>query len=138
MGLPREPRPPGHILGSSAREGRQVSRMPQQRTPDPQEQLERYEKEIHELATQIKFLEDETALLRRRLTNSPRQVKVLEEQLLQSRSELARAVSQNEKLVAVLQTERERLEALKEEVEKLTQPPATFGVFLRRNNDESV
>src|SRR6266498_103913 len=112
--------------------------MPQQRMPDPEEQLERYEKDIHQLQTQIKFLEDETALLRRRLTNSPRQVKVLEEQLLQSRGELSRAVAQNEKLVAVLRAERERIETLKEEVEKLARPPATFGVFLRENEDESV
>src|SRR6266545_4627385 len=112
--------------------------MPQQRMPDPEEQLERYEKDIHQLQTQIKFLEDETALLRRRLTNSPRQVKVLEEQLLQTRSDLARTTSQNEKLVGVLQSERERLAALKEEVEKLAQPPATFGVFLRHNEDDSV
>ena len=105
---------------------------------DPQEQVERYEKEIHQLQTQIKFLEDETALLRRRLSNSPRQVKVMEEQLLQTRSELARAVQQNEKLVAVLRAEREKLESLKEEVEKLTQPPATFGVFLSDNEDGSV
>jgi proteasome-associated ATPase len=106
--------------------------------PDPQEQLERYEKEIHQLQTQIKFLEDETALLRRRLTNSPRQVKVLEEQVLQARSDLARATSQNEKLVGALQGERDRLAALKEEVEKLAQPPATFGVYLRHNEDGSV
>ncbi len=112
--------------------------MPQQRMPDPEEQLERYEKDIHQLQTQIKFLEDETALLRRRLTNSPRQVKVLEEQLLQSRGELSRAVAQNEKLVAVLRAERERIETLKEEVEKLARPPATFGVFLGENEDESV
>jgi proteasome-associated ATPase len=106
--------------------------------PDPRELLEGYEKEIHQLQTQIKFLEEETALLRRRLTNSPRQVKVLEEQVLQARSDLARAVSQNEKLVSVLQAEREKLEGLKEEVEKLTRPPATFGVFLRENEDGSV
>jgi proteasome-associated ATPase len=112
--------------------------MPQQRMPDPEEQLERYEKDIHQLQTQIKFLEDETALLRRRLTNSPRQVKVLEEQLLQSRGEMSRAVAQNEKLVAVLRSERERIETLKEEVEKLARPPATFGVFLRENDDDSV
>jgi len=112
--------------------------MPQQRSPDPQEELERYEKEIHHLQTQIKFLEDETALLRRRLTNSPRQVKVLEEQLLQSRGDLARAVSQNEKLVEVLRAEREKISALKEEVEKLARPPATFGVYLTENEDGSV
>src|SRR6266550_8287659 len=80
--------------------------MPQQiGEPDRRELQERYEKELHQLQTQIKFLEDETALLRRRLTNSPRQVKVLEEQLLQSRGELARAVSQNDKLVEVLRSE---------------------------------
>lgn len=112
--------------------------MPQRRVPDPEEQLERYEKDIHQLQTQIKFLEDETALLRRRLTNSPRQVKVLEEQLLQNRGELAKAVAQNEKLVAVLRSERERIETLKEEVEKLARPPATFGVFLRLNEDDSI
>ncbi|MDP8955363.1 MAG: proteasome ATPase [Actinomycetota bacterium] len=114
--------------------------MPRERVsePDPQEQLEAYEKEIHQLQTQIKFLEDETSLLRRRLTNSPRQAKVLEEQILQLRSELARTTAQNEKLVSVLQAERERVEALKEEVEKLARPPATFGVYIRHNEDESV
>jgi proteasome-associated ATPase len=105
---------------------------------DPQERLERYEKEIHELSTQIKFLEDETALLRRRLHNAPRQVKILEERLLEAKGELSRAVSQNEKLVAVLTAEREKLEGLKEEVDKLTRPPASFGVFLAANDDESV
>src|SRR5438874_4873806 len=113
--------------------------MPQQRRePDPREQLERYEKDIHQLQTQIKFLEDETALLRRRLTNSPRQVKVLEEQVLQTRSDLARAIAQNEKLVGVLQAERQKIQDLKDEVEKLTRPPATFGVYLKENEDGSV
>ena len=63
-----------------------------QKTPDPEEQLERYEKEIHQLQVQIKFLEDETALLRRRLSNSPRQVKVLEDYL---GIELFRRVNRN-------------------------------------------
>ena len=76
--------------------------------------IEQYEKQAHELQTQVKFLEDETALLRRRVTSSPRQVKLLEEQLLQTKGELGRAVTQNEKLVSVLQSERDRLEALKE------------------------
>src|SRR4051794_11261646 len=67
----------GYSRLTGARAGVEVS-MPQRGAgPDPQEQLERYEKEIHQLQTQTKFLEDETALLRRRLSNSPRQVKVL-------------------------------------------------------------
>ncbi len=105
---------------------------------DPREQQERYEKQIHELQTQLRFLEDEVALLRRRLTNAPRQVKILEEKLLESKSDLSRALGQNEKLASTLQAEKERIEALREEVEKLSQPPATFGVFLARNEDGSV
>jgi proteasome-associated ATPase len=105
---------------------------------DPRERQERYEKQIHELQTQIKFLEDEIALLRRRLHSAPRQVKILEERLLESKGEVARALAQNEKLVSVLKTEREKIETLKEEVEKLTRPPASFGVYLGDNEDGSV
>jgi proteasome-associated ATPase len=105
---------------------------------DPREAIERYEKQVDELQTHIKFLEDEIGLLRRRLHTTPRQVKVLEERLLESKGEIARALSQNEKLVGTLRSEREKIEALKEEVEKLTKPPASFGVMLDENEDGSV
>lgn len=100
--------------------------------------IEDYEKQIHDLQTQLRFLEEEAALLRRRLSNAPRQVTILEEQLTESRSEVARALAQNEKLAAVLTAEREKIEALREEVEKLSQPPATFGVYLGTNEDGSI
>ena len=109
--------------------------MPQ---PDPREMQERAEKQIHELTTQVRFLEDEIALLRRRVTNAPRQVKILEEKLIETKSDLSRAIAQNEKLAATLQAEKERIESLREEVEKLSQPPASFGVYLGENEDGSV
>ncbi|MGQ0669783.1 MAG: proteasome ATPase [Actinomycetota bacterium] len=105
---------------------------------DPRERQESYEKQIHELQTQVKFLEDEVALLRGRLTNAPRQVKILEEKLLESKGDLSRALGQNEKIAGALKAEREKIEALKEEVEKLSRPPASFGVFLATNDDETV
>jgi proteasome-associated ATPase len=105
---------------------------------DPREQQERYEKQIHELQTQVKFLEDEIALLRRRLTSAPRQVKILEQKLLESKGDLARALAQNEKLASTLKAERGRIETLREEVEKLSQPPASFGVYLDTNDDGTV
>jgi proteasome-associated ATPase len=105
---------------------------------DDRERIERYEKEIHELQTHVKFLEDEVALLRRRLTTAPRQVKVLEERLLEAKGQVSRALSQNEKLASTLKSERDKIEALKEEVEKLTRPPASFGVFLGENEEGSV
>src|SRR6266550_3255549 len=113
--------------------------MPQRfQGPDPEEQLERYEKEIHELQTQIKFLEDETALLRRRLSNAPRQVKILEERLLQSRADLSRALGQNEKLVSALKSEREKLEMFKEEVDDATVDVFTAGRKMRVNIDPTI
>ena len=102
------------------------------------ERDERYEKQIHELQTQIRFLEDEVALLRRRLTSQPRQVKVLEEKLAETRADLSRALAQNEKLANALRAERDKIEALREEVDKLSRPPASFGVFLGANEDGSA
>jgi proteasome-associated ATPase len=96
------------------------------------------EKEIHELQTQVRFLEDEIAVLRQRQHSTPRQVKVLEERLLEAKGQVAKAMSQNEKLVSTLKGERERLEAMKEEVDKLTRPPASFGIFIAENEDGSA
>ena len=102
------------------------------------EQVERYEQEANELRSQVKFLEEEVGLLRRRLSGSPRQVAVLEEKLVEARNQLARATQQNQKLADALRGERDRIESLADEVEKLSQPPATFGVFLRANDDGSM
>jgi proteasome-associated ATPase len=81
------------------------------------EQVERYDVHVQELQGQVKFLEEEVGLLRRRLTNAPRQVTVLEEKLLETREQLDRAVSQNQKLADALRGERDKIEALAEEVE---------------------
>jgi proteasome-associated ATPase len=99
---------------------------------------EQYEKQIHELQTQVRFLEDEIALLRRRLTNAPRQVTILEEKVLETKNDLAKAMGQNQKLADALHAEREKIEALAEEVEKLSQPPASFGVYLTTNEDGTI
>ena len=77
-------------------------------------------------------------MLRRRLQDSPRQVRVLEERLLETKGQLAQALSQNERLAATLREAREQIIALKEEVEKLTAPPSGFGVFLGVNEDGTI
>ncbi len=106
--------------------------------PGHDEQVEHFEKQVHELQTQVKFLEDEVSLLRRRLTNAPRQVTILEEKLVETREQLTKAMSQNQKLADALRTERDKIEALAEEVEKLSQPPASFGVYLGANDDQTI
>jgi len=101
------------------------------------DQVERYDRQVNELQAQVKFLEEEVGLLRRRLSNAPRQVTLLEEKLVETREQLSRAMSQNQKLADALRSERDRIEALADEVAKLSQPPATYGVFLRTNDDGS-
>jgi proteasome-associated ATPase len=82
--------------------------------------------------------EEEVTLLRRRLQESPLRVQTLEEKLLETKGQLAQAISQNEKLTFTLQTAKEHITNLREEVEKLTQPPAAYGTFLGTNDDGSV
>ncbi len=94
--------------------------------------------ELHELRVRIAESEEEINALRRRLQESPGRVQALEERLLETKGQLAQAISQNEKLTFTLQQAKEQLAALREEVEKLTQPPAAYGTFLAVNDDETV
>ncbi|MCB2223019.1 MAG: proteasome ATPase [Actinobacteria bacterium] len=91
-----------------------------------------------ELRTTIRMLEEEIAILRRRLQDAPRRVRILEERLLEAKGRLAQAVSQNEKLSAALAETREQLGLLREEVEKLTAPPNPFGVVQAVNADGTL
>ena len=52
--------------------------------------------------------------------------------------ELSEALGQKEKLTRALAEAREQLAMLKEEVEKLTAPPSTYGVYLSANDDGTV
>jgi proteasome-associated ATPase len=95
-------------------------------------------REVAELRSTIRVLEEEIAVLRRRLQDAPRRVRVLEERLLETKDQLSQASQQNDKLGAVLEETREQLGILREEVEKLTAPPNPFGTVLRVNEDGTV
>ncbi|GAA2154233.1 proteasome ATPase [Actinomadura napierensis] len=97
-----------------------------------------HDKEVKDLQTQISFLEEEISVLRRKLAESPRQVRVLEERLHEAQANLAAVTGQNERLVATLKEAREQIVALKEEVDRLAQPPSGFGVFLEARDDGTV
>ena len=86
----------------------------------------------------IRMLEEEVAVLRRRLQDAPRRVRLLEERLLDVRNQLAQTTSQNDKLSTVLNETREQLALLRDEVEKLTAPPNPFGTVIGTNSDGTV
>jgi proteasome-associated ATPase len=95
----------------------------------------RHEDEVKGLTTQISFLEEEVAALRRRLSESPRHVRLLEERLREAEASIATVTSQNERLAGTLREARDQIVALKEEVDRLAQPPSAFGVFLNACED---
>ncbi|GAQ64530.1 MULTISPECIES: proteasome ATPase [Streptomyces] len=84
---------------------------------------------------QIAYLEQEIAVLRRKLADSPRHTRILEERIVELQTNLAGVSAQNERLANTLREARDQIVALKEEVDRLAQPPAGFGVFLAANED---
>jgi proteasome-associated ATPase len=98
----------------------------------------RHDDEVSSLTAQISFLDEEIAVLRRRLADSPRQVRLLEERLRETEASLTSVTSQNERLASTLREARDQIVALKEEVDRLAQPPSGFGVFLAAREDTTA
>jgi proteasome-associated ATPase len=90
----------------------------------------RHDDQVKGLTTQISFLEEEVAVLRRRLADSPRQARLVEERLREAEARLSSVTGQNERLADTLREARDQIVALKEEVDRLAKPPSGFGVFL--------
>jgi proteasome-associated ATPase len=93
------------------------------------------EVKVKVLTDQISFLEEEVAALRSKVADSPRTSRLLEDRLASTEAALASLTGQNERLAATLREARDQIIALKEEVDRLAQPPSGFGVFLQANPD---
>ncbi|TDP92174.1 proteasome ATPase [Labedaea rhizosphaerae] len=89
-------------------------------------------------AAQIRFLEEEIAVLRRKLTESPRHTRILEQRLAEASERVSQLTERNAKLVDTLREARSQLLALREEVDRLAQPPSGYGVFLEQFEDSTV
>ena len=94
--------------------------------------------DLERLRQLVSELEGEVASLRRRLHDAPKRVRMLEERLADTKGRLTQAVSQNERLTTMLRDAREHIGSLREEVEKLTQPPSGYGTVLGCNDDGTV
>ena len=97
-----------------------------------------YDREVQELQGQVKLLEDELALTRRKLDAAPRQIHLLEKRLAETSAELTKTRDNNSKLAETLREARDQLVALKEEVDKLSQPPSGYGIFLEPYEDATA
>jgi proteasome-associated ATPase len=104
----------------------------------PDEFRARRERDVTALLSQISYLEEEIGLLRRKVAESPRQLRLLEERLAEAEGRAAFLSERNDKLAGTLRDARDQLVTLKEEVDRLGQPPSGYGVFLTRHDDGTV
>ena len=98
----------------------------------------RMQEDAAQLRKVVSALEEEISFLRRRLRETPGRSDELEAELARAQDRLSRVVGQNDKLSALLEEAREQLGVLREEVEKLTQPPNNFGTVLNVSEDGTV
>jgi proteasome-associated ATPase len=100
--------------------------------PDPGDEI------TEAMRAQVDALGEEIAHLRARLADAPKRMRALEERLLETKGQLAQAVAQNEKLSYTLREAREHIATLRDEVDKLTQPPSAYGVVVGKNEDGTL
>jgi proteasome-associated ATPase len=99
---------------------------------------EHYGQTPAQLSAQIRVLNEEVAQLRRRLAVAPTDTRPLERQLTESANRINALSERNEKLVVTLRDARAQLLQLKEEVDRLAQPPSGYGVFLSTTPENSI
>src|SRR6476661_1077057 len=91
-----------------------------------------------ELSRQRDLLRDEVHELREQLRHSPTRARELENRVLQLQTSLATLSTQNERLVRTLKEAREQIVTLKKEVDRLAQPPSTYGLIMDTPEDGAV
>lgn len=84
------------------------------------------------------ILNDQLQANQARVQDSLRRVKERDKTILEVRGKLARTERQNERLSRTLQAARERIVAMRKDIEKLSMPPNGYGMVLGANADGTV
>ena len=90
------------------------------------------------LIAQIGALRDELDRLRERVSSHPHDIAMLERRLADARSDARSTAANNERLAATLREARDQIVSLKNEVDRLAQPPASFAVFLAAREEHTA
>ncbi len=91
-----------------------------------------------ELRAHIRALTEELTIARRRLSTSSSDTRPLERRLSEAHAQVDALAERNDKLVTTLRDARGQLLQLKEEVDRLAQPPSGYGIFVEPGPDGSV
>src|SRR6478736_4043163 len=90
------------------------------------------------LIGQLHALSDELDRLRERVSAHPHDIAMLERRLADARQDARTTAANNERLAATLREARDQIVSLKSEVDRLAQPPASFGVFLAAQEEHTA
>src|SRR5688500_4991529 len=104
----------------------------------PDDMRARRERVVRDQLILISYRKEDIGLLRRKVADSPRHVRQLEEKIAEAEGRAAFLSERNDKLAGTLRDAREQLVTLKEEVDRLGQPPSGYGIFLNRHDDGTV
>ena len=95
------------------------------------------EQEHSESLAEINRLQEEVERLKERVAEPSQRIRALETRIIELKGELAGSISRNERLSGTLREAKEQIESLRDDIERLTTTPNTYGVVLLRNDDES-
>ncbi len=102
------------------------------------EKLTQYESLIEDLLGQLGYIEGESTDLSERLEQLRSDFDDMKQTNQSITGQLSDARKQNEKLVMAFQEAKHQIELLKEEVDKLSSPPNSYGKFIALNADGTV
>jgi proteasome-associated ATPase len=93
---------------------------------------------VDELRAHIRSINEELSVARRRLAMTTADTRPMERRLADAQSQVDALSARNEKLVSTLRDARAQLLQLKEEVDRLAQPPSGYGVFVESGPEGTV
>ncbi|HEX4662554.1 MAG TPA: proteasome ATPase [Candidatus Saccharimonadales bacterium] len=96
------------------------------------------DQETIELRAQMMLLQEEIARMREQLAILPGRNRELEIKLASAQTAVGQLAGKNDLLASTLKGAREQIIKLKEEIDRLAQPPAGFGIVLQVQEDDTV
>ncbi len=102
------------------------------------ESFERHDAAGRSEAGQVERLNAELARLRERVSTHPHDLATLERRLADARAEARTSAANNDRMAATLREARDQIVSLKTEVDRLAQPPASFGIFLEAVDEHTA
>ena len=88
-------------------------------------------------ADEISELRAEIDRLKKGVSEPSHRIRALEARIIELKGELAGSISRNERLSGTLREAKEQIESLRDDIERLTATPNTYGVVLLRNDDDT-